>query len=107
MTLNPISVGGMVSQIELVDGVTGTVLSSAPSSNNLSTTTGTVQFTNLSWALPAGSTKTLLVKVDLSTNAVSGTSDAFSFDIASTGDITAVDQNGKAVTRMGNVRVFK
>lgn len=91
------TVGGLISQIRLVDGSTGTVLATAPTVNNLTTTTGTVKFDSLNWVIPAGSTKTLLVKTDLSTNAVSGQSDAFSFDIAATTDITATDANSNTV----------
>jgi hypothetical protein len=47
--------------------------------------------------IPAGETKTLLVKVNLSSNATSGSSDVFSFDIASTANITGIDNNSNTV----------
>ncbi len=101
-----VTVGGLASAVRLVDGETGAVISSGPTTNNLSNSTGTAQFSNLNWVIPAGSTKTLLVKTDLSTNATSGSSDVFSFDIAATGDITAIDDNSNTVNLgSGNVAV--
>jgi hypothetical protein len=91
------SVGALVSAVRLVDGTTGAVVASTPTSNNLSTSTGTVQFSNINWTVPAGSTKTLLVQTDLSTNNTSGSSDNFSFDIAATTDVTAIDANSNTI----------
>lgn len=91
-----ISVANLVTQVKLYDG--DTLLSATPASNQLSNTTGTVTFNNLSWVIPAGATKTLVVRADLSSNPTSGSSnDFFSFDIAATGDVTALDSASKTV----------
>ena len=86
-----LTVGGLVSAVKLYDGDTGALIDDTPNTNNLNTTTGTMIFNNLNWQIPAGSTKKLLVKTDLSANPTSGVSDFFSFDINATGDITALD----------------
>lgn len=91
-----ISVANLVSQVKLYDG--DALLAATPASNQLSNTTGTVTFNNLSWSIPAGATKTLVVRTDLSTNPTSGsTNDFFAFDIAATGDVTALDSASKTV----------
>lgn len=92
-----LSVGNLVSGVMLYDGSTGTLLSNSPTSNNLNSSTGTIQFNNLNWTIPAGQTKTLLVKANLSTNATSGSSDVFSFDINATTDVTALDNNSNTI----------
>lgn len=99
-----LSVSGLVSAVKLYDGETGVLISSTPQSNNLNNSTGTIKFTNLNWNIPAGQTKKLLVKADLSSNATSGSSDVFSFDIAATTDVTALDSASKTVNA-GNVGV--
>lgn len=91
------NVGALVSHVRLLDGTTGQILSSAPSTNNLTTSTGTADFTNMSWAIPGGTSRTLLVQTDLSTNNTSGSSDVFSFDIVATSDVTAVDANSNTI----------
>lgn len=96
-----LSVGNLVSAVKLYDGDTGTLLSDTPSANNLNSDTGTVVFDNLNWTIPAGSTKRLLVKVDLSSNDTSGSSDVFSFDIDATSDVTAID-NSNSTVNAGN-----
>lgn len=91
-----ISVANLVSQVKLYDGAT--LLAGTPASNQLSNTTGTVTFNNLSWTVPAGATKTLVVVADLSSNPTSAsTNDFFAFDIAATGDVTALDSASKTV----------
>ncbi len=95
------SVQNLVSQVRLYDGDTGQLISQTPSANNLNTTTSTIVFNNLNWQIPAGATKRLLVKADLSSNAPSGSSDAFSFDIASNTDVTGIDQFGTSVNATG------
>ncbi|MEK7154175.1 MAG: hypothetical protein AAB792_01320, partial [Patescibacteria group bacterium] len=92
-----VTVGNLVSAVKLYDGDTGDLLSATPSSNNLSSTTGTIVFNNLTWNIPAGQTKRLLVKTDLSTNAPSGSNDYFAFDINTTSDVTAIDNNSSTV----------
>ncbi len=98
-----LTVGGLVAAVKLYDGDTGALLSATPQSNNLSTSTGTVVFRNMSWSIPAGATKRLLVKGDLSTNPTSGSSDLVRFDIASTtGHVVAQDGQGKTVAFSGS-----
>lgn len=96
-TNSGVTVGGLVSAVKLYDGETGALISETPSNNSLNTTTGTITFNNLAWQILSGTTKRLLVRTDLSANATSGTSDAFSFDIDATTDVTAIDDSGKTV----------
>ncbi|PIR41054.1 MAG: hypothetical protein COV31_03280, partial [Candidatus Yanofskybacteria bacterium CG10_big_fil_rev_8_21_14_0_10_46_23] len=92
-----LSVAKLVSAVKIYDGETGALISSTPASNNLNTSTGTVVFNNLAWNIPAGATKTLLVRADLSSLSVSGSSDVFSFDIDATTDVTALDDSNNTV----------
>ncbi len=92
-----LNVGRLAATVRLVDAGNPTVTIGTLSSNNLTTSTGTVVFNNMNWLIPAGTTKTLLVKTDLSTIPVSGSSDVFSFDIVATTDVSAVDQNSNSI----------
>ena len=89
-------VSGLVSSVSIYEVESGTVLSTSPSSNQLSNTTGTVTFNSLNWTIPAGATKTLGVKVNLGSNSLADT-DYVSFDINATGDVTALDSSSKTV----------
>ena len=89
-------VSGLVSSVTIYEVESGNVLSTSPSSNQLSNTTGTVTFNSLNWTIPAGATKTLGVKVNLGSNALADT-DYISFDINATGDVTALDSSSKTV----------
>ena len=90
------NVANLVSSVSIYEIESGTVLSSSPSSNQLSNTTGTVTFNSLNWTIPAGGTKTLGAKVNLGSNELANT-DYFSFDIAATTDVTALDKSSKTV----------
>lgn len=92
-----LSVANLVSAVKLYDGDTGALIDDTPDSNNLNSSTGTIVFNNLDWNIPAGQTKKLLVKADLSANPVSGTADYFSFDIDATTDVTALDSSSQTV----------
>ncbi|MBI2670149.1 MAG: hypothetical protein HYX20_03325 [Candidatus Yanofskybacteria bacterium] len=93
-----LSVGNLVSAVKIYDGDAGTLISDTPLSNNLNNTTGTIKFNNLSWTIPAGQTKRLLVKADLSSNATSASgNDFFTFDINTTSDITGIDDRSTTV----------
>lgn len=92
-----VTAGGLISAVKLYDGATGALVADTPSNSSLNTTVGTVTFNNLAWNIAAGETRRLLVKVDLSQNATSGSSDQFSFDIDATTDVTATDDSGKTV----------
>ena len=89
-------IGSIVASVMLVEKDSGVVLSSTPSANNLAAAAGTVVFNNLNWNIPAGATKTLVVRVNL-LNLTPPTKDEFSFDIAATTDVTAVDSSGNSV----------
>ncbi|KKS88144.1 MAG: hypothetical protein UV63_C0041G0005, partial [Microgenomates group bacterium GW2011_GWC1_43_11] len=53
---------------------------------------------NLNWNIPAGTSKTMLVRVDLSNNTASGTAgDGYAFDIAAVGDVTSLDSDSNTV----------
>ena len=98
-----VSVANAMTNFRLVEAESGAIIAD----NNKVTTnslnvegTGTIKFSfaGSPWTLAAGSTKTLLVRVDLSTNAASGTAgDAYSFDIAATANITATDDASNTI----------
>lgn len=99
--------GQLISAIRLVDGDTGAQVAAGPSTNNLSLTAGTgagqAVFSNLTWTIPGGATKTLLAQVDLATNAAP-TNNIFSFDINATTDVTALDASSNTIN-LANRRV--
>ena len=103
VTDTSISVANAMSNYRLVESESGTVVadSSKITNNNLSTqNTGTIKFSfaGTPWLVSAGSTKTLLVRVDLSSNTASGTEgDGYSFDISNTANITALDSSSTTV----------
>jgi len=86
---------GLVSTVRLVDAVSGNTVGSI--SSNAISSTGKVQFTNMNYPIPGGSTKTLLVKVDLGGNTPVAALDTVKFDIAATTDVAATDQNSNTV----------
>lgn len=93
-----LSVGNLVSAVKIYDGDSGTLISDTPYSNQLNSTTGTIKFNNLAWTIPAGQTKRLLVKTDLSSNTTSASgTDYFTFDINTTSDITGIDDRSATV----------
>ena len=55
-----------------------------------------VTFDNLSWTVSAGTSKKMLVKVDITTTATSSTYDFVYFDIDVVGDVTAIDNEGNS-----------
>lgn len=64
-----------------------------------------VVYTGLSWVIPAGESKTLLVKTDISSAAPASLSTAdtwIAFDIENAADISAVDKDGNTVDATGN-----
>ncbi len=65
-----------------------------------------IDYTGLSWTIPAGEDKTMLVKVDISSAGPasgSGSADLWvSFDVENTSDISAVDKDGNSVTASGD-----
>ncbi len=92
----------VVSKVYLYDKDTGSLI---PGSSAKSFTSGTnykdVVFTGLDWTIPAGESKTLLVKVDISSAApvTGGTASALiALDIDDTEDVSAVDKDGNTVS---------
>jgi hypothetical protein len=60
-----------------------------------------VDYSGLSWTIPAGESRTMLVKVDISSAAPASLSTAdtwIAFDIENVGDVSAVDKDGTSVT---------
>ena len=103
VTDTSISVANAMTNFRLVEAESGTVIAdnNKVTTNNLNVqNTGTIKFSfaGSPWTLEAGATKTLLVRVDLSTNAASGTAgDAYSFDIAATANVTATDDASNTI----------
>ena len=97
--LSVTNVNGLISSIKLYDGDTGALINADVISNTLSSD-GKIQFDNLNWLIPAGSTKTLLVKINLSTNTVP-TNDTFAFDIHAAADVTALGSSSSPVIVTG------
>lgn len=94
-----VSIANAVAKVYLYEAESGALISSTPSSNQLSVSdTGTIAFTGLNWNIAAGATKTLLVKADLSTNEASGSGgDGYAFDVNAAADVTAVDDSNNTV----------
>ncbi len=93
-----LSAGAIAGNVSLYEAESGALLSGTSNvTNNLGNSTGTIAFNNLTWTVPAGTTRTLLVKSNLTSNATSGSSDVLSFDIAATGDVTAIDNNSNTI----------
>ncbi|MEK7583034.1 MAG: hypothetical protein AAB483_01355 [Patescibacteria group bacterium] len=103
-----ISVANAVSSVELYEAGSGALVagSNKVTSNLLGTAgTGTMTFSNLTWDIPAGTSKTLLIRVDLSNNTASGSAgDGYAFDIGAVGDVTALDSDSDTVNA-GNAKV--
>ncbi|KKU22486.1 MAG: hypothetical protein UX31_C0001G0004 [Candidatus Nomurabacteria bacterium GW2011_GWA1_46_11] len=95
-----ISVANAMSTVRLYESSGALIADSSKVTNNSLGTagTGTMTFGNLDWNIPAGTSKTMLVRVDLSNNQASGTAgDLYAFDIAATGDVTALDSDSNTV----------
>jgi len=77
------------------DGTT-LIANGGPKGFSGGTNDSNVTYDNLSWDVPAGATKKMIVKVDVSTTATSDTYDYVAFDIAATTDVTALDSEGNS-----------
>ena len=103
-----VTVANAMAKVQLYESETGTLIAGTDkvTSNILGTSgTGTMTFSNLNWNIPAGTSKTMLVRVDLSNNTASGTAgDDYAFDIAGTADVTALDVDSNTVNP-GNQKV--
>jgi hypothetical protein len=91
------SVTNIAQQAWLVDQSTGAQVGTIESVNS---TTGIAQFSSLNWTIPAGQTRTLLVRTNLSSNALSNSdSDRIKIDVpAPSTDVTARDPQGNTVS---------
>jgi hypothetical protein len=83
----------IVISARLYDGDTAISDLEAPSSD------GTITFNNLNWTIPAGSTKKLVVKVNLATTLIDATTSYFYLGIK-TGDVTAQDKDGNTLSNV-------
>jgi len=98
-----------VGTVYIYDKDTGAMV---PGSSAKGFTSGTdyenVDFTGLSWVIPAGTSKTLLVKNDISSAAPASASTAdtwIGFDIVTAAsDVSAVDKDGNTVDATGNAQ---
>ncbi|HYE22065.1 MAG TPA: hypothetical protein VD998_00565, partial [Verrucomicrobiae bacterium] len=88
-----VNVSDDVTAVSLWDGTTQVGTTQSPA-----VTTGLVQFTNLNWNIPAGTTKTLVVKINTSSS--TGAPDRVKFGIAAS-NVTASDADGNNVTATG------
>ena len=86
----------MVASVNLAEKESGAVIATGASANNLAAAAGTIVYNNLNWNIPAGQTKTLLVKANL-LNLNAPSKKYFSFDINATTDVTAVDSSNNTV----------
>ena len=95
-----ISVANAMAKVQLYESGGALIAGSDKVTNNSLGTagTGTMTFGNLAWIIPAGTSRTVLVRVDLSNNQASGTAgDLYAFDIAAVGDVTALDSDSNTV----------
>ncbi|MBI2674259.1 MAG: hypothetical protein HYX22_00775 [Candidatus Yanofskybacteria bacterium] len=103
-----VTVANAMAKVQLYEAESGSLIAGTDkvTSNILGTSgTGTMTFSNLNWNIPAGTSKTVLVKADLSSNAASGDAgDGYAFDIAATADVTALDSDSNTVNA-GNQKV--
>jgi len=74
----------------------GTTVIAGPKSLTGGTDDSDATFDDFSWNIPAGTTKKMLVKVDITTTATSDTYDYVAFDIAAVTDVTAIDVEGNS-----------
>ncbi len=94
----------IVGSVSLYDSETG-VLLDGPESVEAD---GDVVFSSINWTVPAGDTKKLLVKANLSTQDVTdGSDDAFAFSIAEDGDVLAQDEDGDDVVPTSDISGFE
>jgi hypothetical protein len=85
-----------VPSVGLYEGTTQIGTSKSPSS-----TTGVATFSSLNYVIPAGTTKTIYVKGNVSTGATA--TDAVAFDIPTNASISAQDDNGTALVAGTNL----
>jgi len=87
-----------VLDLKLIDQATGNQIGTVQSVNS---TNGESTFSNLQYTVPAGTTKTILVRADLTNNALLATTEVYKVDIVGSSDVTANDVNGNSVSFSG------
>jgi len=92
-----------VGNVYIYDKTTGALIPGSTAKGFSGSNSSLVEYTGLSWVIPAGEERTLLVKSDISSAAPASaaTADTFiSFDIVSD-NVTAIDKDGNSVTPTG------
>ena len=90
-----------VAKVYLYDSVTSALVPGSTGKGFSGTYNELVEYTGLSWKILAGESRTLLVKVDISSASPASASfaDTFlAFDIEATTDVSATDKDGNSVT---------
>lgn len=98
-------VKNLVSSVEIWDTTTNAKVPGSTAEGFSGTNYKTSSFTGLSWTIPAGESRTLLVKSNLSSigPTESGGFDMISFDIdAASTDITSQDEDSNTIDETGN-----
>jgi len=93
----------LVSSVEIWDTTLNTMVPGSSAKGFTGTSYENVAFTGLGWTIPAGQTRTLLVKANLSSNIPSTSFDAVTFDLNDvSADITLQDKDGNSVDATGD-----
>ncbi len=87
----------VVLSAQLYDGATAVSSLKSPSS-------GVITFDNMNWTIPAGTTKNLMVKTNLSTTQLNSNTDYFMLYLG-IGDITAQDKDSNPLTSVPSAQV--
>ncbi|RJQ14841.1 peptidoglycan-binding protein [Candidatus Parcubacteria bacterium] len=90
------TVSGRTNSVWLVDQSNGSTVAGPEAVNS---TTGEAQFSSMNFTVPAGQTKTLVVRSNLDASALANSNtDRIKFDIAAVGDVVARDPQGNSVS---------
>lgn len=96
-------VKNLISSVEIWDTTLNTMIPGSTAKGFSGTNFGTVAYTGLNWAIPAGSSRTLLVKSNVSSNIPSTSFDAIAFDIVTAAsDVTTQDKDANSVDTTGD-----
>ncbi len=94
-----------VSSVEIWDTTANAKVPGSAAKGFSGTSYQTVAYTGLSWTIPAGEARTLLVKANLSSNTPSGSFDRITFDITTAAsDITSQDKDANDITETGDAK---
>ncbi|MFH1129231.1 MAG: hypothetical protein V1686_00630 [Patescibacteria group bacterium] len=93
----------LVATVEIWDTTTNAMIPGSTAKSFTGTDYKTVAYTGLNWIIPAGESRTLLVKVNLSSNTPATAFEMISFDIADvSADVTAQDEDSNSVDATGD-----